>query len=43
MRLSNSLLLQLEVGDDHFIELGLAFLAVDALGSGDMPDVIALV
>jgi len=37
------LFLQLEIGDDHFIELGLAFLAVDALGSGDVLDIIALV
>jgi len=35
--------LQLKVKDDHFLELGLAFLAVDALGAGDMPDVKALV
>jgi hypothetical protein len=37
------LLLQFEVGDDHFIELGLAYFAVDALGSGDVLDIIALV
>jgi hypothetical protein len=32
---------EIKVGDDHFIELGLTYLAVDALGSGNVLDIVA--